>query len=86
MNCFQTLFQLLKLKYDELLSNFGGFNLDVCPPTHGTRNVRPHLFISAFTNKILYGLFGARDIVEHSCAGMARYHPIPSPSTFTSLV
>jgi diacylglycerol kinase (ATP) len=35
---------------------------------HRTRNIRPHLFFSAFTNKILYGLFGARDLVEHSCA------------------
>ena len=40
---------------------------------HRTRNIRPHLFFSATTNKILYGLFGARDFVEHSCAGMNQH-------------
>ena len=40
---------------------------------HRTRNVRPHLFFSAFTNKILYGLFGFRDVVEHSCAGLHQH-------------
>ena len=40
---------------------------------HRTRNISPHLFFSAFTNKILYGLFGARDVVEHSCAGLHQH-------------
>ena len=40
---------------------------------HRTRNISPHLFFSAFTNKILYGLFGARDVVEHSCAGLHKH-------------
>jgi diacylglycerol kinase (ATP) len=40
---------------------------------HRTRNISPHLFFSAFTNKILYGLFGFRDVVEHSCAGLHKH-------------
>ena len=40
---------------------------------HRTRTVSPHLFFSAFTNKILYGLFGFRDVVEHSCAGLHKH-------------
>ena len=40
---------------------------------HRTRNVRPQLFFSAFTNKLLYGIFGARDFVNHSCAGMYQH-------------
>ena len=39
---------------------------------HRTRNLRPQLFFSAMTNKLLYGAFGAKDLLEHSCAGLHR--------------
>jgi len=37
---------------------------------HRTRNSRPRLFFSTMTNRLLYGVFGAKDFLEHSCAGL----------------
>jgi len=39
---------------------------------HQTRNSKPNLFFSQATNKILYGVFGAKDFLEHSMAGLHR--------------
>ena len=39
---------------------------------HQTRNSKPNLFFSQATNKILYGVFGAKDFLEHSMAGLNR--------------
>ena len=40
---------------------------------HRTRNVRPHLFFSAFTNKILYGLFGAATSWSTAARGLHQH-------------
>ena len=58
-----------------IFQNYLGIGVDAQAALrfHRTRNVRPQLFFSAFTNKLLYGIFGARDFVEHSCAGMHQH-------------
>jgi diacylglycerol kinase (ATP) len=58
-----------------IFQNYLGIGVDAQAALlfHRTRTHRPHLFISAFTNKLLYCLFGARDLVHHSCAGMHQH-------------
>ena len=41
---------------------------------HRVRDHAPWMFVSAATNKILYGVFGAVDFVSHSCRGLLANH------------
>jgi len=59
-------------KKEIVFQNYLGIGVDAQAALrfHQTRNSRPQLFFSAMTNKLLYGVFGAKDFLEHSCAGL----------------
>ena len=59
-------------KKQMVFQNYLGIGVDAQAALrfHRTRNSRPQLFFSAMTNKLLYGVFGAKDFLEHSCAGL----------------
>lgn len=59
-------------KKEIVFQNYLGIGVDAQAALlfHRTRNARPQLFFSAITNKLLYGAFGAKDFLEHSCAGL----------------
>ena len=64
----------LPKKKEIVFQNYLGIGVDAQAALrfHRTRNLRPQLFFSAMTNKLLYGAFGAKDVLEHSCAGLHR--------------
>jgi len=65
----------LPKKKQIVFQNYLGIGVDAQAALrfHRTRNSRPQLFFSAMTNKLLYGAFGAKDLLEHSCAGLHRH-------------
>ena len=70
----QTAATELPKKRELVFQNYLGIGVDAQAALlfHRTRNARPQLFFSALTNKLLYGAFGAKDFLEHSCAGLHR--------------
>jgi len=55
--------------------NYLGVGVDAAAALrfHRARDTNPELFVSAVTNKLLYGVFGAMDILDPSCADLRRH-------------
>jgi len=56
--------------------NYLGVGVDAAAALkfHRARDRFPWLYVSAATNKLLYGVFGASDAVEHSCRDLLANH------------
>ena len=56
--------------------NYLGVGVDAAAALkfHRVRDRFPWLYVSAATNKLLYGVFGASDAVEHSCRDLLANH------------
>ena len=58
-----------------MFHNYLGVGVDAAAALrfHRTRETNPELYVSAITNKLLYGVFGAADVLQPSCAGLRRH-------------
>lgn len=59
-----------KPRRSKLFTNYLGIGVDARAALafHEARKVYPWLFVHELTNKLLYGVFGSRDFIEHSFA------------------